>query len=237
MGADVNCVRERRSARHERVILAFLATEIEASPVANAAQIGNGGAIQLAANPARRKPTGIDAREDRLESAGQLLLEQGEPLATPQRRMHIHSDRTTALTNPIRASAHLRDVASDNGVDAHFLPQLAQRGFVTFLEWFADGQNMMGQSQCLSLHFDEGRRMRQKIRIRWRERNEATNVITVPPGFIKCQRTILASGPEHRRALHGSGLLYAHQTPTPAGSRSRIKRFSANANPPKRSAE
>src|SRR5207237_1078228 len=114
--------------------------EIEASPVANAAQLGNGGVIQLAANPARRKPTGIDAREDHLESAGQLLLEQGEPVATPQRRMHIHYDRTAALTNPIRASAHLRDVAGDNGVDAHFLPQPAQRRFVTFLHCLPHGQ-------------------------------------------------------------------------------------------------
>src|ERR1035437_790729 len=139
MGANTDWAGEGRPVRDERMILAFLATEIKAVPVANAAQIGNGGFIQLAANPARRKPTGIDAREDHLESVGQLLLEQGKPVAAPQRRMHIHSHRAAAFTNPVRTSAHLRDVAGDDRVDAYFVPQLTQRGFVTFLERFTDG--------------------------------------------------------------------------------------------------
>src|SRR6266542_162062 len=104
------------------MILAFLATEIKAGPVANGAQIGDGGVIQPAANPARHEPAGVDAREDYLEATGQLLLEQGEPVTAPQRRMHIHSHRAAAFTNPIRTSIHFRDVAGDYGADAHCIP-------------------------------------------------------------------------------------------------------------------
>src|SRR5436190_13545691 len=100
------------------MVLAFLATEIKAGSVANAAQIDNGAVIQLAANPARPEPAGVDAGEDYLESTGQLLLEQGEPVTAPQRRMHIHSYRAAAFTNPIRTSVHFRDVAGDYGVEA-----------------------------------------------------------------------------------------------------------------------
>ena len=79
----MNRAREGRPVRDERVIFAFFATEIEAGSVANAAQFGNGRVIQLAANPAYCEPASIDARENHLESVGQLLLEQGETVTTP----------------------------------------------------------------------------------------------------------------------------------------------------------
>src|ERR1039457_2746596 len=103
MGVNSDWTFERRPVCDERVILAFLATEIEAGSVANAAQIGNGCVIQLAAKPVRGEPAGVDARENHLESVGELLSKQGEPVTTPQRRMHFHSHRAAALANPIRS--------------------------------------------------------------------------------------------------------------------------------------
>src|SRR5947199_4863333 len=147
MRANSGWTCEARPVSDERVIFAFFATEIKAGPVANAAQIGNGAVIQLAANPARHEPAGVDAREDYLESTGQLLLEQGETVTAPQRRMHIHSHRAAAFTNPIRTSIYFRDVAGDDGADAHFISQIAQCGFVTFLERLPDVQNVMRQFQ------------------------------------------------------------------------------------------
>jgi hypothetical protein len=59
------------------------------------------------------------------------------------------------------------------------------------------------QRQGLDLHFDEAKWMRQKVTLRWRERDRASDAVAVLVGLVQSHRRIFATSPEHRCVFHG----------------------------------